>query len=211
MLRIARPPSRRTLPPTAVDVSADTSTFVDKSKRTLTMARQDDNKIDYPQGFFFPIGGQIFGGVLLVISLFIFISSRDIIHFCIGTAVTCFGLLLFSTKGFDIDTETKKVRQYTKVLWIKTGKSIPISNFKYITIINQTYSQSSFSRASVEIKSSFGTFNLLLLNDTHHLKQLVDSYGSLDSAQTEAKKLADALHLEIVTFNPVRTQRTKRK
>lgn len=170
----------------------------------------NENKINYSHGFFFPLGGLLFGGFILFIAISIFISAANIIAFCIGTAVICLGLLFFSTKGVDIDKSVRKVRQYTSVLGIKTGKKIPLSTFKYISVINQTYIQTSFNPLGPRVERDFGTFNVLLLNDTHHLKQFIKSFGTYESALAEAQKLSDALGLEIVTYDPVRTRLKRR-
>jgi hypothetical protein len=169
-----------------------------------------DSNITYKHGFFFPIGGLIFGGFILFAALSIMLNAGNIIAFCIGMAVAGLGLLFFSKKGLDINKEKRTIHPYTIVLGIKTGKYLQLSDFKFISIINQTYRQSSFSRSGTEIKSEFGTFNILLINDTHHLKQFVESFSSYESALQESEKLATALNFEIVKYNPVRTRGRKK-
>jgi hypothetical protein len=169
-----------------------------------------DDKITYPHGFFFPTGGLVFGSCILVISIPMMINPSNVIGFCMGITVACVGGIFFSRKGFEIDLDTKSVRTYTRVLGLVIGKSISLTNFKFITIINQTYGQSSFSRAGAELKSNFSTYNLLLLNETHHLKQFVDSFGTYDSALLEAQKLSNRFKLDIVKFDPVRTRPKKK-
>ncbi|HXD92881.1 MAG TPA: hypothetical protein VNX01_06675 [Bacteroidia bacterium] len=168
-------------------------------------------KISYKHGFFFPVGGLIFGGFLLLISLPMIFNPVNFIYFCIGTTIMWVGLLFFSTKGFEINPETKKLRAYTNVLGIKTGKESYLSNFKFITIISQGYSQSISPVITIEVKREFSTCNLLLVNETHHLKQLVQSFNTYEDALEEAKKLSELLNFEIVKYNPVRTRSSRKK
>jgi len=164
-----------------------------------------DNKISYKHGFFFPVGGLIFGGFLLIVSLPMIFNPANFIPFCVGIFIMLVGLLFFSTKGVDISPETKKIRNYTQMLGIKTGKEISLNDFKFITIINQGYSQN-ISPMVVEVKREFSTCNILLLNDTHHLKQFVQSFNSYVDASEEAKQLSEQLNFEIVKYDPVRTR-----
>ncbi|HKC67094.1 MAG TPA: hypothetical protein VKG26_02610 [Bacteroidia bacterium] len=167
---------------------------------------KSSTKITYKNGFFFPLGGQIFAYVLLFIAFLALSSHTNIVQACVAMAALIGGFLLLSTKGLDIDIYAKILRPYTKVLGIKTGKEIPLSNFKFITIINQSYSQSSFSRTSVEVKSTFSTCNILLVDETHHVKQFVQSFDTYEEALEEAKKLSKQLNFEIVKYDPVRTR-----
>ena len=191
--------------------SGDFISFVKYNFSTLYyLVMMKEDKIIYKQGFFFPVGGLIFGGFLILVSLSIFFRDFNFITFCIGTTIACIGLLFFSTKGLEIDVTKKRMRAYTKVLGIKTGKELFLNNFKYVTLIKQGYSQSSFTKTSVEIKSSFSTYNLLIVNDTHHLKQFVQSFGSEEEAKEEAKRLSEKLDFNIVNYDPVRTRGRKK-
>lgn len=167
---------------------------------------EKESKIVYEHGFFFPIGGQVFGGVLLAIALVNILNFADPVKLCIGVTISIVGLLFFSTKGFEIELKRKRARAYTKVLGLKNGKEISLDSFKFITIINQGYTQSSFTRTNAEVKSSFSTYNLLLVNETHHLKQFVQSFNSYEDALEGAEKLAKQLNFEIVKYDPVRTR-----
>ena len=130
--------------------------------------------------------------------------------FCLGITVACIGYLFFSTKRLEINLTTRKVSPYTMILGFPIGKSISLDTFKFITIISQTYSRSSSIRGGANATSNYSICNVLLLNETHHLKQLVGSYESYETALTVANRLAEKLNLPVVKYDPVRTRKSKR-
>lgn len=168
-----------------------------------------EQKIVYDHGFFFPIGGRVFGGFLCAIACKIMLYGEFTV-FSVGFAVACLGCLFFSTKGVEVNLTEKKVRAYTRLLGLKTGKPLPLFNYKFISVIAQTYSRSSTSRGGATTTSNFGTYNILLLNETHHLKLMVDAHTSYEEAMEEARHLSDKLNLPVVKYDPVRTRKPRR-
>ena len=109
---------------------------------------KSSTKITYKNGFFFPLGGQIFACVLILIAFFALLNHVDIVQICVGITMLTGGIALLSTQGIDIDTNKQMLRPYNKVVGIKIGKKIPLGNFKLITVIQQSYTQNTFSKTS---------------------------------------------------------------
>lgn len=164
--------------------------------------------VTYSQGYFMPIGGRIFG---IASFLFAFGILNTFETSAISLAIIIFlsliGIATFATIQIVIDTTNNTINTQTICLGLKSNNIVSLEKYCYVTILNQLYSQTSSSKYTPVYTSHFGKYDVVLLNQPHHLKLKIGSYDNLEDAQKTAKELSELLKFEIVKFNPVRTRR----
>lgn len=180
------------------------------------MNKNPDNQFKIKLGFFFPAGGFVFGllcvcfaSALLVSFAIDIVRSKDpsISTGCLGFFLFLFGLTFFSTRHILIDKSKQIIEEQTKCIGIIFKTDIDLHKFKCITILRQLYGVTSKSVYSLDVKSQFYRYDVILLNSNHLSKLKIGTYKTPEQAKEFAKRVSEFLNFELVKFNPTRTKK----
>jgi hypothetical protein len=113
------------------------------------------------------------------------------------------GILIFIRRGIIFNVENKTIKQYYTIYGIPFGEWISIEKYPYISILNKQYSGAFKSGGNLQMhQSKFNHFELTLLDKSHRMKLLINSYDEYNMAENVMKKLSSKLNIEIVKYSP---------
>jgi hypothetical protein len=176
---------------------------VDRRNYTIS-----DNQADIRLGFFFPLGGLVFGGLCFLFATGILLT-KDInaITISVSAFLCLFGLTFFSTRHLLIDKSTGQILELTKCFGLVFKSAKDLNKFKFVSTLRQLYGVTSKTVFSPDVESKFFRYDVVLLNSNHLVKYKLHSLKSLDSANEFAKDMSAFLNYDIVKFDPKRTKR----
>ncbi|TNE28477.1 MAG: hypothetical protein EP346_09065 [Bacteroidetes bacterium] len=157
--------------------------------------------ITTPNGKTFTTGMRIFAGLIAFILLpFIPFSLPFIL---IGI------LMLFAKDVSEVDTEAFTFRTANSIMGLKLGKWEPLDDFGDITIMKRKKGKASVSHQTMQSNILVNnTYEVVLLNSNHRKKKVVYSGLNEAFAINLRNKIADALHLNKVAYNPQLSSKT---
>lgn len=164
-------------------------------------------QLKYDHGFYFPIMARITGGVLFLCAIFISLGSFEPMGLIIGLAIILMFSMVFTKTVVTINPIENKLNFYINLFGIQLKQKSNLDKYLYVTLVHRNFSLRTYSRSYVGINSSFSLYQILLLNETHHKKFVVNSYTNAKEAESEAKKLSKALNWNYVKYDPVRTRK----
>lgn len=169
-----------------------------------------NSKVHIKKGTYFPTPFIILGIIFLIASildLFSIDSSKifGIVFLFTGAYLTT------SQHGIIIDVETKMISNYTSFLGIRKNNWISSDNYIYITLLTTRVKSTMGSRTNVSSSFSNNFYDITLLDKTHRNKMVVKRFENLTDAQKELTLLSEGLDLQIVKYNPVVSEKTKKR
>ncbi|MCE3228982.1 MAG: hypothetical protein K0S32_3533 [Bacteroidetes bacterium] len=127
-----------------------------------------------------------------------------------------FGILMltvaFCITGIEFNPTEKVYREYYQIIFLRFGKWLSYDDFKFVSVhgitLKSTYSM-------VRIPTDIGTEvwqtgKIILLNKTHTKKLFIVYSEDATKTKRIIDELSDSLEMEIVKFNPPKSQRRKK-
>lgn len=140
--------------------------------------------------------GTFAGGVLLIFGIFTIDSW-------LGAILILFGLFFtFSFSGTSINTATKKIRQYTKLMGLlKVGDWEDLEAYENLTILKNNSSFRISSLGNRQQSSSSIGYLIYVVGSDIRYKIPIASCRNIETAKEEIVNYSTALNLPIVDFS----------
>ena len=166
------------------------------------MKKLFDNKIEK----YFPSAMGFVGYFLILLGVF----AIYIMSFIPGFIMLFLGLnISFAMTGIQIDPQTRKLRSYYGLFGLRLGKWISLDDYKYLTVMHNRESTSTYSRSNRDITTTEMWFDVCLLNENHREKLTVKRLKTTEEAVKEVKRLSEELGFEVVKYNPEVSEATR--
>ncbi len=158
--------------------------------------------------------------VLLIIFGIVLISTPDKVEIAVSpsarpiagiVAFIAGAFILSSYEGVEIDLEKKKLRKFSSSLGLKWGKWRDLNPYKYLAITSTNVAYNMNMRGALPSQFSDQVFTIVLLNDNHLSKFVIQQADSLSAAKSKIKELSDKLGFEIVEYKPKKISKRKRR
>lgn len=154
--------------------------------------------LDLKNNYFFPAFSRILGCIIAIIGI-IGLFTKGFETFILS--IVGIGLI-FTRMGVLIDKENDRLKEYTQIYWLKTGKWKPLKNYPYLTVLEITERSSMFSQSNVESSSREMVFRITLLNHNHYEKILLKQFKNKEKAHIEVLRIANELNVEKTIYSP---------
>ena len=168
-----------------------------------------DSKIEN----YFPSAMSFVGYFLIFLGLlFLYFQSYGfrISLFLVGLTFLFIGInISFAKSGIQIDPDEKKYREYYGLFGLRYGKWKALDKFKYLTILHNRETVSTYSRSNRSIDISDLWFDICLLNENHRQKLIVMRFKSKDKAIEKIKNLSALLGFDVVKYSPEISEATR--
>lgn len=178
-------------------------------------------------GFSFPFPVKVLGGLCFLFFFFSIrpffydlwyngisaISDAPLLGFVfsgipLGIGVFC----IFTAYGVQLDPSNDRFREYGQYFFIKTGKWKKLSDRPYLSILSKNRSYKGRASGIITVgKYNFKIHELCLLSSDHRTRTPIYSSSDQEKVERMAKDLSSYLGKELVTFNPPRSKKTKRR
>jgi len=156
-------------------------------------------------GTVFPPAMVFAGYILLAFGIIVVIT-----HWILGVILLFVSVFIsFSFYGIDVDTDTKKYKEYSIYFGIKCGKWFSLDKFLFLTVLCNNEVYEIHSRANITTSESVRFYDVYLLDKQHREKLLLKKFKNADSAEDYAKKISGILDLELTNYDPVLTEKTR--
>lgn len=154
--------------------------------------------LDFKTDYVFAPMARFLGYIIAVIGVFgVFsIGLKSLFFFLVGLGIS------FTRFGVLIDTEHKRLKEYTRVFWVKFGKWELLDDYPFITVLEIRESVAMFSNANVKHTHKNLMFKITLLTENHYEKILLKSMKDRDLAHHQAKEIAANINVEKVIYSP---------
>ena len=144
----------------------------------------------------------------LLITLFGIISLIQVTIF--GFVLIPVGLLFVtSSYGSEIDPVKNQFREYDSYLGVKRGDWTSMDDVFFLTVLKgrlgtRFYSQSNRSTSLIDDK-----YEVYFLNKNHRKKVLIQKFETKKEAIEFAEKISKIIKKQIVSYNPVVSEKTR--
>jgi len=159
-------------------------------------------------GKYFPRAFVYFGYIGILFGVISFFEA-----WFVGIGIILISALVsFNIGTLEIDTVNKKVRNYPFFFGLKLGNWSSITEYTEIAVLRKNISETTFGgRTSNSVTTSEVFFDICILNDSHFKKLTIKRFTDKEKANQELNDFATQLGLKVAKYNPVTSQRTKRR
>ncbi|WP_417265638.1 hypothetical protein [Brumimicrobium sp.] len=158
-------------------------------------------------GSSFPFAVAIVGGVISFAGLLLLANL-----FLVGIVAMAIGAFFWSsTYGLQINDETQEFREYGSVLGLKRGDWKPLDQLPYLTVLKSRKGTTLYSRSNRSTTIINDDYEVVMLNETHRVKVLVQSFEKKEKAMKFAEQFVLAYNKQLVKYNPVVSDATLRR
>jgi hypothetical protein len=162
--------------------------------------------IDNEIGKFFPPAATFAGYIFMVLGVLFMFTNPPV--GIVGALVGVFAG--FARSGAQIDSKSRRFREYTGLFGIKVGKWEAMDGFASVSVVRNRVTTTAFSRANRSATTSDDLFyDVCLLDKTHRNKRVVQRLTDETISVDGATKLAEVLGLEYVPYNPEISEATR--
>jgi len=162
--------------------------------------------LDFKLEKYFP-SAMSFVGYFLI---FLGVLAIYFFSFIIGPIFLFIGLnIAFAVTGIQINTKARLLRTYYGLFGLRFGKWTSLDDYKYLSILHNRESTSTFSRSNREITTTDLWFDICLLNENHREKLIIKRLKSTEEAVKEVKVLSEAMGFSVVKYNPEVSEATR--
>jgi hypothetical protein len=81
-------------------------------------------------------------------------------------------------------------------------KNFPMGKYTHLSLLSANMSKSTFSRGNRETKDLYKEFRIVLLNESHTKKIVLEIHDEKDFAIERMEELSEVLKREVVKYNP---------
>jgi len=149
------------------------------------------------------VPGMVTSGYVFIAASIFPVITESTSGYIGGAALFVFGCFLaFSTAGVDLDTERKRLNNYTNYFNLyKTKNWISLDKFEYITVLMFNKEHTIYSRSNRSISTDAKKYDVYLTDSKGFNRQILTSFDHAKQATNYALKIAKILEMEFITFH----------
>jgi len=179
--------------------------MINVSRRIEYLGDSIEKMINQRIGFSFPIHILLVGGVFIIAGLASLITTPFL-----GVGLIIAGIFVLSSSyGSQIDTESKKFREYGSMFGVKRGEWKPLEKMPYISVLKGRTGMRVYSSSNRSTSAINDRYEVYLLNESHRKKCLIQKFEDTKHARKFAEELASRINVSLVQYSPVVSQKSR--
>ncbi|MEO8588896.1 MAG: hypothetical protein ABI432_05970 [Flavobacteriales bacterium] len=138
-------------------------------------------------------------------------AALGLLAFPLGLALTVVCILALGySGGVEIDTDRKKLREYSALFGLRWGAWGPLTKYKHVSVLHVRRSSAVQGRAGGSTSVEEMNYDVCLLDETHRKKLVVTSCDTPADAERKSIDVALTLGFDIVRFAPQQIRERRR-
>ncbi len=110
------------------------------------------------------------------------------------------GFMATTNYGVQIDIRKSKIRQYGSIYFIKYGKWIELSNYKFVTIISKRIGNQIFFSSNQSFTLTEELYTVCLFGNKMNKKVEIKIFDKKDIAHSYAEKIQEILNIDFIKY-----------
>lgn len=130
-----------------------------------------------------------------------------------GVGFLILGLWFAFTNGvIELDSETKRFRQYPFLFGVKLGRWRSVVEYKDIAVLGSTINETTYGgMTSRSVTTKNKGFEICLLTQSHRKKIVIARFKNKEKAVKMRNEIGECLHLRVTKYNPVISNTTRKR